>query len=73
MPTRSLGSDEPRGNAPSVQLETYADADYRLRALLLNCLEEHYGSLEGCVVNPDRAVEVLRNIQAELDRVKDLL
>jgi predicted nucleotidyltransferase len=45
----------------------------KLRALLLTCLEEHYGSLEGCVVNPDRAVEALRNIQAELERVKDLL
>ena len=36
-------------------------------------LEDHYGSLEGCVVNPDRAVDALRNIQAELERVKDLL
>ena len=44
-----------------------------IKALLLNCLEEHYGSLEGCVVDPDRAVAALRNIQAELDRVKDLL
>jgi predicted nucleotidyltransferase len=45
----------------------------RIKALLLQCLEEHYGSLEGCVVEPDRAVAALRNIQAELDRVKDLL
>jgi predicted nucleotidyltransferase len=45
----------------------------RIKALLLNCLEEHYGSLEGCVVDPDRATTALRNIQAELDRVKDLL
>lgn len=45
----------------------------KVRSLLLNCLEDHYGSLEGCVVNPDRAVEALRNIQAELERVKDLL
>ncbi len=45
----------------------------RLKALLVRCLEEHYGSLEGCVVDPDRAVVALRNIQAELDRVKDLL
>ena len=41
--------------------------------MLLTCLEEHYGSLDGCVVNPDRAVAALRNIQAELDRVKDLI
>src|SRR5262249_39952567 len=39
----------------------------RIKALLLNCLEEHYGTLEGCVVTPDRAVAALRNIQAELD------
>jgi predicted nucleotidyltransferase len=45
----------------------------RIKALLLGCLEEHYGSLEGCVVEPDRAVVALRNVQAELDRVKDLL
>ncbi len=45
----------------------------KIRALLLNCLEDQYGNLEGCVVNPDRAVEALRNIQAELERVKDLL
>jgi len=45
----------------------------RIKALLLEALEEHYGSLEGCVVDPGRAVAALRNIQAELDRVKDLL
>lgn len=45
----------------------------RIKALLLECLEEHYGSLEGCVVDPDRAVAALRTIQVELDRVKDLL
>jgi hypothetical protein len=45
----------------------------RIKALLLEALEEHYGSLEGCIVDPDRAVVALRNIQAELDRVKDLI
>ena len=45
----------------------------KLKALLLNCLEEHYGTLEGCVVQPDRAVAALRAIQAELERVRDLL
>jgi uncharacterized protein len=45
----------------------------RIKALLLRCLEEHYGSLDACVVDPDRAMTALRNIQAELDRVKDLL
>lgn len=63
------------------QLErAYADSslpaapdESKIRTLLLNCLEEHHGSLEGCVVNPDRAVQALRNIQAELERVSDLL
>ena len=45
----------------------------RIKALLLEVLEEHYGSLAGCVVDPDRAVVALRNIQTELDRVKDIL
>jgi predicted nucleotidyltransferase len=45
----------------------------KIRALLLNCLEDHYGSLKNCVVSPDRPIEVLRAIQAELDRVKELL
>jgi uncharacterized protein len=45
----------------------------KIRALLLHALEDHYGSMEGCVVNPDRAVEALKNIQDELERVKDLL
>jgi uncharacterized protein len=54
------------------QLRATPDED-RIKALLLHCLEEHYGSLQGCLVEPDRAVAALRNIQAELDRVKDLL
>jgi hypothetical protein len=45
----------------------------KIKALLLAALEDHYGSLEGCVVDPDRAVVALRNIQAELERIKDLL
>jgi uncharacterized protein len=45
----------------------------KLKELLLKCLEEHYGTLEGCIVQPDRAVAALRSIQAQLDRVRDLL
>lgn len=44
-----------------------------IRRLLLGCLEEHYGSLDACVVDPDRAVQALRAIQAQLYQVKDLL
>lgn len=45
----------------------------RIKALLINVLEEHYGTLAHCLVDPDRAIVALRGIQAELDRVKDLL
>lgn len=44
-----------------------------IKALLLECLEEHYGSLSACIVEPDRTTVALRNIQAELDRVRELL
>lgn len=45
----------------------------KIKTLLLNCLEEHYGTLAGCVAQPDRAVAALRAVQAELDKVRDLL
>jgi predicted nucleotidyltransferase len=45
----------------------------RIKDLLMRCLEEHYGSLDACVVDPERAVAALRGIQAQLDRVRDLL
>jgi predicted nucleotidyltransferase len=50
-----------------------APDEAKLKTLLLQCLEEHYGSLKGCVVRPDRAIDALRNIRAELDRVNGLL
>jgi predicted nucleotidyltransferase len=47
--------------------------EVQIRSLLLSCLEDHYGSLESCVIDPDRAVAALRNVQAELEKVRDLL
>ena len=44
----------------------------RIRQLLLDCLEEHYGSIDDCVVNPDAAMQGLREIKAVLDRFKEL-
>jgi len=44
----------------------------KIKTLLLECLEEHYGSLEGAVVVPDRAMLALREIREVLDRVPDL-
>ena len=44
-----------------------------IRRLLLDCLEDHYGTLSGAVVEPDRAVAALRAVAAELERVRDLV
>ncbi len=45
----------------------------RIKELLLNCLEHHYGSLEACIVREDEAVGALREIDAVLDRVRGIL
>ncbi len=37
--------------------------------MLIDCLEEHYGSLDGAFVNPDAAVVALQDIQDILDKV----
>ncbi|HEY1065974.1 MAG TPA: nucleotidyltransferase domain-containing protein [Pirellulales bacterium] len=68
-------------NAKESQLEKlYAESslpaapdEKRLKSLLLNCLEEHYGSLSDCVSTPEAAVDALREIQATLDRVRGLI
>lgn len=39
-----------------------------LRALLLRCLEEHFGNLGNCVVSPDAATTSLKAIQSILDQ-----
>ena len=41
----------------------YSPDEERIKNLLLECLEEHYGSLDSCVVVPERAVTYLRGIQ----------
>jgi predicted nucleotidyltransferase len=40
----------------------------RVKTLLLNCLEEHYGSLEKCIVRPDQAVLALREVHEVLEK-----
>lgn len=44
-----------------------------IKALLLSCLEEHYGSLEGAVVQQDVAVIALRELDGVLARYRGLL
>ena len=45
----------------------------KIKQLLLDCLEHHYGSLDKCVVNPGAAVVALKQIQEVLDRNQNLL
>lgn len=45
----------------------------KIKKLLLECLEEHYGSLENCLVQPDAALQALRDVQEVLDRHARLL
>lgn len=40
----------------------------KIKALLLQCLEEHYGSLSKCIVNPDKHTLALQEIRAVLER-----
>ncbi len=45
----------------------------KIKTLLINCLESHYGSLSDCVTNTDAATQALRAIQLELDKVRSIL
>ncbi len=38
-----------------------------IKELLLNCLEQHYGSLDACIVTPEKNQKALRDIQNILD------
>jgi len=58
-----------------VMMDLYATSSLRhrpdegaIKALLLACLEEHYGSLEGCPTNEGDAVSVLRRVLANLEQ-----
>ena len=54
------------------KLPEYPD-EAKIKAILEQCLERHYGSLEGCVFNPDRAVDALKEIAQVLERNRELL
>ena len=45
----------------------------KAKQLLFQCLEEHYGSLDKCVVNPDAAVMALREVGGVLEKYRKLL
>lgn len=46
----------------------YSPDEGKIKQLLLNCLEQHYGSLGECVVQPDEALTALREVQEVLDK-----
>jgi predicted nucleotidyltransferase len=46
----------------------YSPDEKAIRKLLLECLEEHYGNLDTCIVNPDAATVALREITEIIDR-----
>ncbi len=68
-------------SAKEADLEkAYADStlparadESKLKTLLLHCLEEHYGNLRNCVIEPDKAIQALRAIQEQLNQVRDIL
>jgi hypothetical protein len=39
-----------------------------IKTLLLNCLEEHFGDLSNCVIEPDASVRALTEIDAVLKK-----
>lgn len=44
-----------------------------IKQLLLNCLEEHYGTLDGCIITDKTPILALREIADILDRHRSLL
>lgn len=40
----------------------------KIKALLVNCLEEHYGDLSACIVEPDKYLQAMREVRAVLDK-----
>lgn len=45
----------------------------KIKQLLFQCLEQHYGSLDKCVVNVDAAVQALREVGSVIDKYRKLL
>ncbi|MDA8021009.1 MAG: nucleotidyltransferase domain-containing protein [Thermoanaerobaculia bacterium] len=51
-----------------------AEPDHRaVKTLLLQCLEEHYGSLDASIARPDEVRSALREIRGIVERVADQL
>lgn len=44
----------------------------KIKQLLINCLEEHYGNLEKCIVNPSAAFDAVSEIRSVLAKYPNL-
>lgn len=51
----------------------YGPDEKAIKQLLLACLEEHWGSVEGCIVTDETPILALREIAAVIDRNRVLL
>lgn len=51
----------------------YSPDEALIKQLLINCLEEHYGSLKEAIIQPDQAVIALREIYKILENNKNML
>lgn len=51
----------------------YGPDQNSIKELLLQCLEEHWGSIEGCIVSEERIIQALRDIAEVIDKNRRLL
>lgn len=53
----------------NTKLQKYPNED-KIRNLLMDCLEQHFGSLSDCVVRQEPAIQAINEIQAIIERYK---
>lgn len=48
----------------------YKPDEQKIKQLLMNCLEHHYGSLDKCVVNPDKTNTLINELESIISKYK---
>ena len=56
------------GNLYNTSKLRHSPDEEAIKNLLLNCLEEYYGSLDKCIINPDKATQALKDIQKVVEK-----
>lgn len=51
----------------------YGPPEAKIRQLLLDCLEEHYGDISSCVVDTDAALKALRNVAEVIEKNRGII